>query len=84
NKAAGQPLPVRFDMQPLAANNALDEVTLQIGNIASARYELRSNGNGTEVLRGGIGVRQPVPQPAEGVQANLTLDRLDIDAWRQV
>ena len=84
NKAAGQPLPVRFDMQPLAANNALDEVTLQIGNIASARYELRSNGNGTEVLRGGIGVRQPVPQPTEGVQANLTLDRLDVDAWRQV
>lgn len=84
NKAAGQPLPVHFDMQPLATNGALDEVSLQIGNIASARYELRSNGNGTEVLRGGIGVRQPLPQPSEGVQANLALDHLDIDAWRQV
>ncbi|WP_316653998.1 YhdP family protein [Ralstonia condita] len=84
NKAAGQPLPVRFEMQPLAANNALDEITLQIGNIASARYEQRSSGDGVEVLRGGIGVRQPVPEPPEGVQANLALDQLDIDAWRQV
>ncbi|WP_439892061.1 YhdP family protein [Ralstonia sp. 25C] len=84
NKAAGQPLPVRFEMQPLAANSALDEITLQIGNIVSARYEQRSNGNGVEVLRGGIGVRQPVPQLADGVQANLALDQLDIDAWRQV
>jgi len=84
NKAAGQPLPVHFEMQPLATNNAIDEIVLQIGNIVNARYEQRSNGNGTEVLRGGIGVRQPVPQPQEGVQANLALDHLDIDAWRQV
>ena len=84
NKAAGQPLPVRFEMQPLAANNALDEIVLQIGNIVSARYEQRSNDNGVEVLRGGIGVRQPVPQPQEGVQASLALDQLDIDAWRHV
>lgn len=85
NKTAGQPLPVRFSMQPLAGNSAVDEVSLQIGNVASARYEQRSNGNGgIEVLRGGIGVRQPVPQPSEGVQANLALDQLDIDAWRQV
>jgi len=84
NKTAGQPLPVRFEMQPLAANNALDEITLQIGNVASARYEQRSTENGVEVLRGGIGVRQPVPQPQEGVQASLALDQLDIDAWRHV
>lgn len=84
NKAAGQPLPVRFEMQPLAANNALDEITLQLGNVATARYEQRSGAGGIEVLRGGIGVRQPVPQPAEGVQANLALDQLDIDAWRHV
>ncbi|MGT2434284.1 YhdP family protein [Cupriavidus basilensis] len=84
NKAAGQPLPVRFEMQPLASNNAIDEIVLQVGNIVSARYEQRNTGNGVEVLRGGIGVRQPVPQPQEGVQANLALDQLDIDAWRQV
>ncbi|MFX7816414.1 hypothetical protein ABTK28_20905, partial [Acinetobacter baumannii] len=48
----------------------------------SARYEQRNTGNGVEVLRGGIGVRQPVPQPQDGVQANLALDQLDVDAWR--
>lgn len=84
NKAAGQPLPVRFEMQPLAGNSAVDEIVMQIGNIVSARYEQRSTGNGVEVLRGGIGVRQPVPQPQDGVQANLALDQLDIDAWRHV
>jgi uncharacterized protein (TIGR02099 family) len=84
NKPAGQPLPVRFEMQPLAANNAIDEITLQIGNIATARYEQLSNGNGVEVVRGGIGVRQQAPEPSEGVHAVLALDQLDIDAWRQV
>ncbi len=84
-KAAGQPLPVRFEMHPAANGGGdLDEVLLQLGNVVNARYEQRSNGNGTEVLRGGIGVRQPVPQPAEGVLAAVVLDRLDIDAWRQV
>jgi uncharacterized protein (TIGR02099 family) len=89
-KAAGQPLPVRFEMRPLASGTAandagdLDEVLLQIGNVASARYEQRTTANGTEVLRGGIGVHQPVPQPAEGVLASLALEHLDIDAWRQV
>ncbi|TYZ49388.1 TIGR02099 family protein, partial [Ralstonia solanacearum] len=85
-KAAGQPLPVRFEMRPAANGNAadIDEVLLQLGNVVNARYEQRSSASGTEVLRGGIGVRQPVPQPADGVLAAIALDRLDIDAWRQV
>lgn len=85
-KAAGQPLPVRFEMHPAANGNAadIDEVLLQLGNVVNARYEQRSSASGTEVLRGGIGVRQPVPQPADGVLAAIALDRLDIDAWRQV
>ncbi|GJG93206.1 YhdP family protein [Cupriavidus pauculus] len=82
-KLAGQDMPLRFELRPSANRAGLDDVTLQLGNGASARYVLR-RGDTTEVLAGGIGVGQPAPLPSSGVSAAITAERLDVDAWRSV
>lgn len=82
-KAAGQDMPLRFELRPSPTRAGLDDVTLQLGNNASARYVVRRN-ESTEVIAGGIGVGQPAPLPASGVTAAVTAERLDVDAWRGV
>lgn len=84
-KLAGTDMPMRFDLRPSAAQNraGLDELTLQLGNNATARYVLR-RGDTVDVVAGAIGVGQPAPQPASGVTMAVTADRLDLDAWRSV
>ena len=51
----------------------------------SARY-LRQRVNAKnapwKLIRGGIGVNQPAPQPDTGVALNLVLPALNVDAWR--
>ncbi|MGN8554703.1 UNVERIFIED_CONTAM: aromatic amino acid lyase, partial [Microbacterium sp. SLM126] len=37
-----------------------------------------------DVVSGGIGIGQPAPQPASGVTAAITADKLDLDGWRMV
>ncbi|MDT6961104.1 YhdP family protein [Cupriavidus sp. SZY C1] len=82
-KPAGQDLPLRFDLRPSASRPALDDMTIQAGNVASVRYVLR-RGETTDVVSGGIGIGQPAPQPASGVTAAITADKLDLDGWRMV
>ena len=36
------------------------------------------------VLRGGLGVMAPAPNPASGVTATLNLSSLNVDAWERV
>jgi len=83
SKPAGQDLPLRFDLRPSPTRAGLEDMTIQLGNSVSARYVLR-RGDTTEVIAGGIGVGQPAPQPANGVAAAITAERLDVDAWRSV
>ena len=40
-KPAGQDMPLRFDLRPSPNRAGLDDVTLQLGNNASARYVVR-------------------------------------------
>ncbi|KWW36687.1 YhdP family protein [Cupriavidus metallidurans] len=83
-KTAAQDMPLRFDLRPSTAPGraGLDEVTVQLGNAASARYVLRRGGDALEVVSGGIGLGQSAPQPASGVTVAMTTDRLNVDAWR--
>ena len=82
-KLAAQDMPLRFDLRPSATRSALDDMTIQLGNAASARYVLR-RAETTDVVSGGIGVGQAAPQPASGVTAAIAAERLDVDAWRNL
>lgn len=88
-KAANESLPLRFDLTGLPSSDASivrDEMKISLGSSISARYEReKTSDKGAQwrVVRGGIGVNVPAPQPDSGVIANVNLKSLDIDAWRR-
>ncbi|MES2537425.1 MAG: YhdP family protein [Pseudomonadota bacterium] len=87
-KAATESLPLKFELASVASNDASllrDEMKLALGTAIAARYSRQKNaGKNAEwtVVRGGIGVNVPAPQPDSGVIANVSLKSLNIDAWR--
>jgi uncharacterized protein (TIGR02099 family) len=89
-KAANETMPLRFDLVSLAteeAASARDELKLSLGTTIAARYLRTKNSDRNaswQVVRGGIGVNVPAPQPDSGVIANVNLRALNIDAWSRV
>lgn len=88
-KAANESLPLRFELVPISSADPMlmrDEMKLSLGTAISARYE-RQKAQEKEaewrVVRGGIGVNVPAPQPDNGLVANVNMKSLDIDAWRR-
>lgn len=88
-KAANENMPLRFDLTSLPSGDASvlrDEMKLSMGSAISARYERQKSADKAaswRVVRGGIGVNVPAPQPESGVIANVSMKSLDIDAWRR-
>jgi uncharacterized protein YhdP len=88
-KSAAEALPVKFQIAGLAAPEGMfqDEVKLDLGSALAAHY-LRQKSTDKEaswrVIRGGIGVNVPPPQPDSGVNINVDLRSLNIDAWRNL
>jgi uncharacterized protein (TIGR02099 family) len=88
-KAANESMPLKFELTGLPSNDASiarDEMKLSLGSAIAARYERqKSTEKDAEwrVVRGGIGVNVPAPQPDSGLIANVNLKSLDIDAWRR-
>lgn len=91
-KSAEALLPLRLETvltresQQAGANAPLqDQLTLELGRIASAVYVRDVSGAEARVLRGAVGVGlapgEQVPLPADGVVANLNLQSVDVDAW---
>ncbi|MBC7413580.1 MAG: TIGR02099 family protein [Herminiimonas sp.] len=87
-KAANETLPLKFEIVGMPGDEALglnDELRIALGSAVSARY-LRhkgvEKGAAWRVVRGGIGVNVPAPQPDGGVSVNASLKTLNIDAWR--
>ena len=87
-KAANETLPLKFEIVGVAGDDSLmlrDEIRVALGTAVSARYlrqkSLEKNA-GWRVVRGGIGVNVPAPQPDSGVSVNVSLKSLSIDAWR--
>jgi len=93
SKAAGETLPLQFDQALLRESLAQgktpqDQLSLTLGKLASVRYVRDLSGNQSRVLRGSIAVGleagEAAAQPANGVAANVNLQRADVDAWRSV
>ncbi|WP_019141560.1 YhdP family protein [Noviherbaspirillum massiliense] len=89
-KSAQETMPLKFELTGLpSADPALsrDELKLSLGAAIAARYEReKSAGKDAQwrVLRGGIGVNAPPPQPDSGLVANVNLGVLNVDAWKKV
>lgn len=87
-KAAGESLPLRFELGELPSEDAhlmRDEIRLALGSAIAARYSRQKTdekGASWQVVRGGIGVNVPAPIPDSGLVANVSMQSLDIDAWR--
>ncbi|WP_151445611.1 YhdP family protein [Lacisediminimonas profundi] len=87
-KVPGEAMPLRFELTglaPEASGAQRDEIKASLGTTINARYQRRKGtGNDAtwEVVRAGIGVNVPAPQPDAGLVVNVNLRSLDIDAWR--
>ncbi len=85
NKPADTSLPLRFEMAPLPGAAAQDQVSVEIGRVASLTYVRDTRGAQPRVLRGAIGVGlapgESAPLPERGVLANINLGALNVDAW---
>ena len=62
-----------------------DQLTFELGRLASAVYVRDVSGAEARVLRGAVGVGlapgEQVPLPTEGVVANIVMQNVDVDAW---
>ncbi|HEX2530962.1 MAG TPA: YhdP family protein [Burkholderiaceae bacterium] len=89
-KAAQESMPLRFELSSQPADDSAtmrDEMKLSIGSAVAARYlrqKSAEKGTSWQVVRGGIGVNVPVPQPDSGLIANVNLKSLNIDAWNRL
>ncbi|GAA4025458.1 YhdP family protein [Actimicrobium antarcticum] len=87
-KAGVDALPLRFVLADLPTETAAplrDEIRISLGNAFSARYlrsKARNRDASWQVLRGGIGVNAPPPEPDSGLHLNVSLRTLNIDDWR--
>jgi uncharacterized protein (TIGR02099 family) len=88
-KAAAEPLPLRFELVTLGSSDNLlqrDRIKLALGSTINAHYERQkpaARDARWRVIRGGIGVNAPAPEPDSGVYANVSVASLNIDAWRR-
>ena len=89
-KPVNDAMPFRFELASLPSDNPRllrDEITVALGTTLAAHY-LRSRSpeknSAWRVDHGGIGVNAPAPEPDEGLNINVSLRSLNIDAWRSV
>lgn len=89
NKAAETPLAMRYQsvVDPaslVAGQTTRDTLRFELGNLVQAQYQRDLGDAQPRVLRGGIGVLEPAPQPAAGVAASVNLKTLVVDDWEAV
>lgn len=85
-KPAEASWPLRVHTQLLADSAGAplrDVLQFELGELLKASYQRDLSGDRPVVLRGGLALRDTLPQPARGVQANLNLGRFDLDAWQR-
>ena len=89
-KTAESQLPLRFEnalVREAGATRLQDQLSLDIGKLASVVYLRDVSGPEPRVLRGAIGIGlaagESAPLPEQGVLANINLANVDFDAWEQ-
>ena len=84
-KGAADALPLHFVLNGNAANEAglaHDEIRIALGSAVEARYQRERQDKGTwRLLRGGIGVNVPAPQPDSGMALHASVKSLNVDDW---
>ncbi len=97
NKSAETSLPLRLETAlvresllpgPDGQVRLRDQLTLDLGRLASIVYFRDLSGPESRVTRGSLAVglapQESAPLPDEGVAANISLERFDMDAWAAV
>ena len=86
-KSAETVLPLRLEtvLLPAGVGPVQDRLTLGLGGLASVMYWRDLSGPEPRVTRGSIGIglapSETVALPDQGVQAQVNLNALDLDAW---
>ncbi len=90
-KSPESALPLRYetvllrDGIPSQTERLRDRVLVEWGRLASLNYTRDVSGAEPRVLRGSIGIGllpgESVPTPTDGVNANINLSNVDLDAW---
>jgi uncharacterized protein (TIGR02099 family) len=96
-KAADAPLPLRLETTAIRASfvagidglvRPQDQLQFDVGKSVSVAYVRDVSGPDARVLRGSIAVGlapdETTPVPAEGVQANVNMATIDVDAWSNI
>jgi uncharacterized protein YhdP len=83
--AASDSMPLHFVLSgtpSTEAGLARDEIRLSLGSAIAARYQRQKQGRAPwSVVRGGIGVNLPAPEPDSGVMVNVNMKSLNVDQW---
>ena len=59
-----------------------DNISVSLGGAIAAGYERQKQGREPwRVLRGGIGINLPAPEPDSGVMVNASMKSLNVDQW---
>ncbi|HWT72621.1 MAG TPA: DUF3971 domain-containing protein, partial [Oxalicibacterium sp.] len=87
-KAAGDTMPLKFELVDAPSNNPAvlrDRIRLSLGSAITAGYVREKNAGDVHaawrVVRGGIGINTPAPEPDSGVVANVSMYTLNVDDW---
>ena len=93
-KTAEAVLPVRYENALVResrrppARHLQDQLTVEIGRLASVVYVRDLSGSEPRVIRGGVAVGlaagESAPVPEYGVMANINLANVNVDAWEEV
>ncbi|MGZ8357934.1 MAG: YhdP family protein [Telluria sp.] len=87
-KAEAEPLPLHFAISGAPAGDggiSRDDIRISLGSAIAARYERQRQGREPwRVLRGGIGINTPAPEPDSGVMINVNMKSLNVDQWMAV
>jgi uncharacterized protein YhdP len=89
-KGATEAMPLRIELVPQINTDSSvlqDELRIHLGNAVHAKYVRQKSTDkqaSWQLLRGGIGVNVPAPEPLRGVAVNIESNVLHVDEWRSV
>jgi uncharacterized protein (TIGR02099 family) len=90
NKPALDNLPLRFvlssGLTPDAGNVLHDDIRIALGTGIAAHYQREKTVTASgktpwKLVRGGIGINTPAPEPESGLAFNISLAAINADAW---